>query len=71
MKYIISGGGTGGHINPGIAIAREIKTREPDAEILFVGTENGLEGNLVPREGFNIGEDKHTNNPYGAPKQLP
>ena len=54
MKYIISGGGTGGHINPGIAIAREIKTREPDAEILFVGTENGLEGNLVPREGFNI-----------------
>lgn len=54
MKYIISGGGTGGHINPGIAIAREIKAREPDAEILFVGTKNGLEGDLVPREGFNI-----------------
>jgi UDP-N-acetylglucosamine--N-acetylmuramyl-(pentapeptide) pyrophosphoryl-undecaprenol N-acetylglucosamine transferase len=54
MRYIISGGGTGGHINPGIAIAREIKAREPDAEILFVGTEKGLEGDLVPRAGFNI-----------------
>jgi len=54
MKYIISGGGTGGHINPGLAIAREIMTREPDAEILFVGTEHGLEKDLVPREGFNI-----------------
>jgi len=54
MRYIISGGGTGGHINPGIAIAREIKTREPDAEILFVGTEHGLEKDLVPREGFDI-----------------
>lgn len=54
MKYIISGGGTGGHINPGIAIAKEILTNEPDAEILFVGTEKGLEGKLVPREGFDI-----------------
>ncbi|MGI6085665.1 MAG: undecaprenyldiphospho-muramoylpentapeptide beta-N-acetylglucosaminyltransferase [Acetivibrionales bacterium] len=54
MKYIISGGGTGGHINPGIAIAKEILTNEPDAEILFVGTKNGLEGKLVPREGFDI-----------------
>lgn len=54
MRYIISGGGTGGHINPGLAIAKEIKAHEPDAEILFVGTENGLEGKLVPREGFNI-----------------
>lgn len=54
MRYIITGGGTGGHINPGIAIAKEIKANEPDAEILFVGTENGLEGNLVPREGFDI-----------------
>lgn len=54
MRYIISGGGTGGHINPGIAIAKEILTNEPDAEILFVGTEKGLEGKLVPREGFDI-----------------
>ena len=54
MKYIISGGGTGGHINPGIAIAKEILSNEPDAEILFVGTEKGLESKLVPREGFDI-----------------
>ena len=54
MRYIISGGGTGGHIYPGLAIAKEIKAREPDAEILFVGTKHGLEGKLVPREGFDI-----------------
>lgn len=54
MKYIISGGGTGGHIYPGLALAKEIKANEPDAQILFVGTKHGLEGKLVPREGFNI-----------------
>ncbi|NMA67760.1 MAG: undecaprenyldiphospho-muramoylpentapeptide beta-N-acetylglucosaminyltransferase [Clostridiaceae bacterium] len=54
MKYIISGGGTGGHIYPGLAIAKEIKTKEPDADILFVGTKHGLEGKLVPREGYDI-----------------
>ncbi len=54
MKYIISGGGTGGHIYPGLAIAKEIMSHEPDAQILFVGTKHGLEGKLVPREGFNI-----------------
>ena len=42
MNYIISGGGTGGHINPGLAIAKEIVRNEPDAQILFVGTKNGL-----------------------------
>lgn len=54
MKVIISGGGTAGHINPGLAIARYIKKKEPDAEILFVGTERGLETKLVPRENFEI-----------------
>jgi UDP-N-acetylglucosamine--N-acetylmuramyl-(pentapeptide) pyrophosphoryl-undecaprenol N-acetylglucosamine transferase len=54
MNYIISGGGTGGHINPGLAIAKEIVRNEPDAQILFVGTKNGLEGKLIPREGFKI-----------------
>lgn len=54
MRYLISGGGTGGHVNPGLAIAKEIMKNEPDAEILFVGTKNGLEDKLVPREGFNI-----------------
>lgn len=54
MKYLISGGGTGGHINPGLAIAREILKQEPEAQILFVGTKNGLESRLIPREGFDI-----------------
>lgn len=54
MKLLITGGGTAGHINPGIAIAREIISRYPEVEILFVGTNKGLEKDLVPREGFNI-----------------
>jgi UDP-N-acetylglucosamine--N-acetylmuramyl-(pentapeptide) pyrophosphoryl-undecaprenol N-acetylglucosamine transferase len=47
-------GGTGGHINPAIAIANTIKNNIPDAEILFVGTKRGKEGELVPREGYEI-----------------
>lgn len=54
MRYLITGGGTGGHVNPGLAIAYEIQKRDPDAKILFVGTERGLESKLVPRAGFNI-----------------
>jgi UDP-N-acetylglucosamine--N-acetylmuramyl-(pentapeptide) pyrophosphoryl-undecaprenol N-acetylglucosamine transferase len=52
MRAIIAGGGTGGHLFPGIAVAREIQRREKDAEILFVGTERGIEARLVPQEGF-------------------
>lgn len=54
MKVLIAGGGTGGHINPGIAIAKYISNKNPEAEILFVGTEKGMETNLVPREGFKL-----------------
>lgn len=54
MKVLIAGGGTGGHINPGLAIAKYIKQKEPQAEITFVGTEKGLETKLVPREGFKL-----------------
>ncbi len=54
MRYLISGGGTGGHIYPALAIANEIKYRHKEAEILYVGTENGLESELVPKEGFNF-----------------
>ena len=43
MKYLITGGGTGGHIYPALAIAREIKNRDKDAKILYVGTKKGLE----------------------------
>jgi UDP-N-acetylglucosamine--N-acetylmuramyl-(pentapeptide) pyrophosphoryl-undecaprenol N-acetylglucosamine transferase len=49
---VIAAGGTGGHIFPGIALAREIRARRPEAEILFVGSRNGLETKLVPQAGF-------------------
>jgi UDP-N-acetylglucosamine--N-acetylmuramyl-(pentapeptide) pyrophosphoryl-undecaprenol N-acetylglucosamine transferase len=54
MRVIIAAGGTGGHIFPGIAIAREFKRRDPATEILFVGTARGLESKIVPREGFDL-----------------
>src|SRR5206468_262775 len=50
--YVIAAGGTGGHIFPGIALAREIRARRPEAEILFVGSRHGLEAKLVPEAGF-------------------
>jgi UDP-N-acetylglucosamine--N-acetylmuramyl-(pentapeptide) pyrophosphoryl-undecaprenol N-acetylglucosamine transferase len=51
---LIAGGGTGGHLYPGIALAREIKRRDPDAALLFVGTATGVEARVVPREGFTL-----------------
>ncbi len=54
MKVLIAGGGTGGHINPGLAIAKYILKKNPSAEITFVGTKKGLEAKLVPREGFTL-----------------
>lgn len=52
MKYLITGGGTGGHIYPALAIANEIRSKDKTADILYVGTEKGLESELVPKEGF-------------------
>jgi UDP-N-acetylglucosamine--N-acetylmuramyl-(pentapeptide) pyrophosphoryl-undecaprenol N-acetylglucosamine transferase len=52
MRVIIAAGGTGGHIYPGVAIARELKRRDPETDILFVGTPRGLESKIVPREGL-------------------
>ena len=52
MRVLISGGGTAGHINPAISIAKHIMKKNNQAEILFVGTEKGLEAKLVPRENF-------------------
>ncbi|HBI02910.1 MAG TPA: undecaprenyldiphospho-muramoylpentapeptide beta-N-acetylglucosaminyltransferase, partial [Paenibacillaceae bacterium] len=52
MKMIISGGGTGGHIYPALAIAREVLRREPDSQILYIGTKKGLESDLVPKENI-------------------
>ena len=54
MRVIMTCGGTGGHIYPAVAIADEIKRREPDAEVLFVGSELGLERTLVPESGYEI-----------------
>ena len=53
-RYIISGGGTGGHIFPAISIARAIKRRDPSADILFVGAHNRMEMEKVPAAGFKI-----------------
>ena len=53
-KFILSGGGTGGHIYPAIAIANELKSRFPDAEILFVGAQDKMEMQKVPQAGYAI-----------------
>ena len=52
MRLLISGGGTGGHIYPALALARHIRRRDGTAEMLFVGTEKGLESKIVPAAGF-------------------
>ncbi|MBE6539031.1 MAG: undecaprenyldiphospho-muramoylpentapeptide beta-N-acetylglucosaminyltransferase [Ruminococcaceae bacterium] len=54
MRVIMTGGGTGGHVNPAIAIANTIKRNDPDAEILFVGTARGIENKLTLAEGYPI-----------------
>jgi UDP-N-acetylglucosamine--N-acetylmuramyl-(pentapeptide) pyrophosphoryl-undecaprenol N-acetylglucosamine transferase len=52
--YVIAAGKTGGHIFPGIALAREIQARRPSAPIVFIGTTEGLETRLVPEAGFTL-----------------
>ena len=52
MKVLLAGGGTGGHINPAIAIANIIKARDKSAEIAFIGTKKGMENNLVAKAGY-------------------
>lgn len=54
MKVIMTGGGTGGHIYPAIAIADKIKQKDPNAQILFIGTEKGKESELVPQSNYEI-----------------
>jgi UDP-N-acetylglucosamine--N-acetylmuramyl-(pentapeptide) pyrophosphoryl-undecaprenol N-acetylglucosamine transferase len=54
MRLLIAAGGTGGHIYPGIAVAKEILRREPDATVRFAGTARGLENKLVPQAGFEL-----------------
>ena len=54
MRVLLTGGGTGGHINPALAIADVIRMNIPDAEIAFVGTKQGLENRLIPKEGYSL-----------------
>ncbi len=54
MRVIFAGGGTGGHLFPGLAVAREFQRRDSMTEILFVGTEQGIEARVLPREGFRL-----------------
>ena len=66
MKVVIAAAGTGGHINPGIAIANKIKEKEPKSEVIFVGTNRGLENDLVPRAGYPL----KTINAYGVQRRI-
>ena len=66
MRAIIAAAGTGGHINPGIAIANKIKEKEPNSEIIFVGTGRGLEKDLVPRAEYEL----KTIDAYGIERKI-
>ena len=66
MKVVIAAAGTGGHINPGIAIANKIMKEEPNSKIIFIGTKRGLETNLVPRAGYEL----KTIDSYGISREL-
>lgn len=54
MRVLLTGGGTGGHVNPALAIANTIKENDPDSTVEFVGTSKGIENRLVPRAGYAI-----------------
>jgi UDP-N-acetylglucosamine--N-acetylmuramyl-(pentapeptide) pyrophosphoryl-undecaprenol N-acetylglucosamine transferase len=54
LRVVIGGGGTGGHLFPGIAIARELLARQPGALVSFAGTARGIEARVVPRQGFEL-----------------
>lgn len=54
MRIVVSGGGTGGHIYPALALIREIQKQDDKAEFLYIGTEKGLESKLVPRENIDF-----------------
>ncbi len=61
MKFILTCGGTAGHINPALAIAGRLRELMPDSEFLFIGAEGKMEMELVPREGYDIKSLKITN----------
>ena len=54
MRILIAGGGTGGHLYPGIALAEEFQSRSPDNVITFVGTKKGIEHRIIPDMGYEL-----------------
>lgn len=54
MRLVVAGGGTGGHLFPGIAVAEEFLSRDPGNEVLFIGTANGIEARVLPRLGYRL-----------------
>jgi UDP-N-acetylglucosamine--N-acetylmuramyl-(pentapeptide) pyrophosphoryl-undecaprenol N-acetylglucosamine transferase len=54
LSVVIAGGGTGGHLYPGLAVARALLVRRPDARVSFAGTARGLEARVIPLEGFDL-----------------
>ncbi|MGP1608314.1 MAG: undecaprenyldiphospho-muramoylpentapeptide beta-N-acetylglucosaminyltransferase [Clostridium sp.] len=66
MKVIISAAGTGGHINPALAIANKIMKNQPNSEIIFIGTDYGMEQELIPLAGYEIRNIKA----YGFKKEI-
>ncbi len=66
MNIIVSGGGTGGHIYPAISLIEELKKRDENNKILYVGTQNGLESTIVP----NLGIDFKTIHVKGIPRKI-
>lgn len=54
MRLIVAGGGTGGHLFPGIAVAEEFLARDPENQVLFVGTERGIEARVLPKSGYKL-----------------
>ena len=66
MRVIIAAAGTAGHINPGIAIANKIKQENVNSKIIFIGTERGIENDLVPRAGYQL----KTIEAYGLSKKI-
>jgi UDP-N-acetylglucosamine--N-acetylmuramyl-(pentapeptide) pyrophosphoryl-undecaprenol N-acetylglucosamine transferase len=54
VSLLVAGGGTGGHLFPGVAVARELMARVPGATVTFVGTAAGIEARVIPREGLTL-----------------
>jgi UDP-N-acetylglucosamine--N-acetylmuramyl-(pentapeptide) pyrophosphoryl-undecaprenol N-acetylglucosamine transferase len=54
LRVVIAGGGTGGHLYPGVAVARELLSRAADTRVSFAGTASGIESRVLPREGFQL-----------------